>query len=497
MASRTNTERKPTIEDVIAALASSEDVDEAMARAAKAIAGAQEASLVQIWAGATPAELVCRGMWLEGGQCPADPPAERRGRSDLDAVLNGADMVVWGAGQEPDETTAAILGRCAASRLVTVAARVNGHAAGAITLAQNAPSAKPNAAERRRLETLAQLLGAALRTTTERPADAAAARQIAALQAGSRAVASLVESDQAVEAIKAQIAALVGVAGCGVRVLLRADPDAYTEFPPRGADNGRAGLALESPTDLEERALAERRTISAATAGALCLATPLLLRSAPLGFLTLTARRDQPLSPGEVAAVEALAQQVCLALDMARLRRAVQRLTTIDTLTGLKNREFLFERLTAEIARARRYREPLSFVLVDLDDFAAFNARYGNREGNRLLRTAANLVMASVRTDVDVVCRFGGEEFAALLPSTLPTANGAGVVAERIRRTIDATQFRDEHDKRLGHITVSLGVAGFPVHAEDGEDLVALAGEALRAAKAAGKNRVGLYGQRR
>ena len=227
------------------------------------------------------------------------------------------------------------------------------------------------------------------------------------------------------------------------------------------------------------------------------LATPLSSRGAPLGFLTLISGRERQLSPGEVLAVESLAQQVCLALDVARLRRAVQRLTTIDTMTGLRNREFLFERLAAEIARAKRYREPLALILVDFDDFAQFNAKHGNREGNRLLRTAANLVKTSVRADIDVTCRFGGEEFAVLLPNTLAAARGAGIVAERIRGTIEATQFRDDYDNRLSHMTVSLGVAGFPVHAEDGEDLIGLACEALQAAKAAGKNRVGLYSLQR
>ncbi len=103
----------------------------------------------------------------------------------------------------------------------------------------------------------------------------------------------------------------------------------------------------------------------------------------------------------------------------------------------------------------------------------------------------------SVREDIDIVCRFGGGEFAILLPNTLAVAGEAGTVAERLRRTIEATHFHDDYDNRLGHVTVSVGVAGFPAHAEDEDDLVNLAGEALHAAKAAGKNRVGLYSLQR
>lgn len=485
------------IADVVAAVTSSPDTGEAMARAAHAIAGAEDATLVEIWGGLSPRELVRRGAWCDDAARATRLAKDAGGRADLQAVLNGTDVVEWRAGLDPPDGTSALLETLSATRLVTLAARVDGNTAGALTVVQRGPSAKTTAAERKRFGTLAQVLAGPLHAAGAHDTDEAAARQIAALQAGSRAVVSLVESDQAVDAVRQQIAALVGGADCRVRVLLRTEADAYTEFPPRGAADGPGGLEFEGASDIEERALAERRTVTAATPGTVRLATPLLLRGAPLGFLTLVSGRERPLSAGETGAVEALAQQICLALDVARLRRAVERLTTIDTMTGLRNREFLFERMAAEIARAKRYREPLSLLLVDFDDFARFNASHSNREGNRLLRTAANLVKTCVRTEVDVVCRFDGEEFAILLPNTPPIAQGAGVVAERIRTAIETTEFHDDLDRRLSRMTVSLGVAGFPTHAEDGEDLIGLACEALQAAKAAGKNRVGVYNLQR
>jgi diguanylate cyclase (GGDEF)-like protein len=325
----------------------------------------------------------------------------------------------------------------------------------------------------------------------------ATVRQVESLRDAVHAVVNILDSQQAVEAIKAQIAALVGGDQCRVRVFLLSAQNGYTEFPPRPDDDAAKELESEGPTELERRAIREGRTLAASTPGAVRLATSLQLRGAPLGYLSLIAGRSDPLDSGEIAAAETLAQHICLALDIARLRRSVQSLTTVDTLTGLRNREFLFERLAAELARAKRYSEPLSLVRMDVDDFTTFNAAHGNREGNRLLRTAANLVKMSVREDIDIVCRFGGGEFAILLPNTLAVAGEAGTVAERLRRTIEATQFHDDYDNRLGHVTVSVGVAGFPAHAEDEDDLVNLAGEALHAAKAAGKNRVGLYSLQR
>lgn len=337
----------------------------------------------------------------------------------------------------------------------------------------------------------------AVATVSAGEASDATVRQVESLRDAVHAVVNILDSQQAVEAVKAQIAALVCGDQCRVRVFLLSAQDSYIEFPPRPEDDAAKELESEGLTELEGRAIREGRTLTARDPGVVRLAAPLQLRGAPLGYVSLIAGRTDPLDSGEIAAVETLAQHICLVLDIARLRRSVQSLTTVDTLTGLRNREFLFERLAAELARAKRYSEPLSLVRIDVDDFTAFNEAHGNREGNRLLRTAANLMKMSVREDIDIVCRFGGGEFALLLPNTLAVAGEAGAVAERLRGAIEATQFHDDRDNRLGHVTVSVGVAGFPAHAEDEDDLVNLAGEALHAAKAAGKNRVGLYSLQR
>jgi diguanylate cyclase (GGDEF)-like protein len=534
---RTGTTRQKATAGVVEALASSTDADEALGRAAAAITAAEKASLVQIWAAHGTDGFVCRAVWAEdatgrdGEQSePVGALADLAWRPDLLAVLEGAELVEWRAGGRLPDDALALLVAFFAARLFTLPVRVDDAIVGALTVVQDGSSSKSTAAQRNRLAALAKLLSDPLRplvveekeapakgqadappvvefedeasaeqTAGPRAADQAAetvARQVAALRDAAHAVVTILDADQAVAAVKAHIATLVGGRECRVRVFLLTPPEGYAEFPPRPADDGAKGHRAEGPADLERRAIAEGRTLTAMTPGAVRLASPLRLRGAPLGYLTLIAGRTDPLTPTEIAAVETLAQQICLALDIARLRRAVQGLTTVDTLTGLRNREFLFERLTAEMARAKRYGESLSLLRMDLDDFTAFNAAHGNREGNRLLRTAANLVKMSIREDVDVVCRFAGGEFAILLPNTLAAAGAAGIVAERLRSTIETTQFHDDYDNRLGHVTASLGVAGFPAHAEDVDDLVNLTGEALRAAKAAGKNKVGLYSQR-
>ena len=506
MSSRPRLGPQQTIAAVVAALTSSRDPARALAGAAEAIAAATDASRVEIW-GESGGTLTCRAVWARGqarrsgGTKTRKAPDQLRvgtvadvvKRPDLGAVLDGAEMVVWRPGDDLPDAAKAELETHASTRLATVALRVSDQVVGALTLAQTGPTAKLTLAEKRRFALCSKLLAGALRTLDHAEAADAATRQTGALRAAGRAVADLLESEQAVAAVTDQIGTLVDGRECRVRVFLHTDFGTYAEFPPRPKDEGENGPGSADPNDLERRAIEQRRTLTVSTKRAVRLATPLLLRGAPLGYLTVIAGRSRPLTRGEIESIETLAQQICLVLDIARLRRTVQRLTTVDPMTGLKNREFLFERLAAEIVRAQRYKEPLSLVLIDFDDFARFNASHGNREGNRLLRAAANLVRMTIRDDVDVACRFGGPEFALLLPDTQAIANGAGVVAERIRRLIETTHFHDDDDNRLGHMTVSLGVAGFPLHAEDAEDLVSLAGEALRAAKAAGKNRVGLY----
>ncbi len=186
----------------------------------------------------------------------------------------------------------------------------------------------------------------------------ATVRQVESLRDAGHAVVSILDSQQAVEAVKAQIAALVGGDQWRLRVFLLSAQDSYIEFPPRPEDDAAKELESEGPTELERRAIREGRTLTARNPDAVRLAAPLQLRGAPLGYLSLIAGRADPLGSGDIAAVETLAQHICLALDIARLRRSVQSLTTVDTLTGLRNREFLFERLAAELARAKRYTEP-------------------------------------------------------------------------------------------------------------------------------------------
>ncbi len=165
-----------------------------------------------------------------------------------------------------------------------------------------------------------------------------------------------------------------------------------------------------------------------------------------------------------------------------------------DGLTGLYNYRIFREYLEQEVLRSERHGTALSLVMVDLDDFKAYNDVHGHEAGNEVLVAVAGLLGQSLRR-MDVVARYGGEEFALILPATPKT--DARAVAERAREAIESHGFVRPGAAGGGRITASFGVATLPADAPDAGDLVRHADRAMYVAKAYGKNQVQLYGKSR
>ena len=160
-------------------------------------------------------------------------------------------------------------------------------------------------------------------------------------------------------------------------------------------------------------------------------------------------------------------------------------LAITDPLTGLYNRRYLQEELSREVARARREGSHVSVIVGDLDDFKGYNDQFGHLEGDRLLSEIASVILRNTR-QMDLVARFGGEEFVIMLPST--TKQEACQVAERIRKDVESLT-SDTHDYKL---TITQGIATFPDDARDELQLLSRADRAMYEAKSLGKNRTSI-----
>ena len=176
--------------------------------------------------------------------------------------------------------------------------------------------------------------------------------------------------------------------------------------------------------------------------------------------------------------------------DLMRKTAELERLCNTDPLTGLANRRSLREALDAELTRSARYGRTLSFAMLDVDRFKHLNDSYGHPAGDHVLIRLGALLSESVRKN-DIVGRYGGEEIAMVLPET--GLHGAGILAERIRRSISEQRFMWEGE--LLNVTASIGVATIGVgQAETADALIRAADRALYRAKTAGRDRVVLAG---
>jgi diguanylate cyclase (GGDEF)-like protein len=167
-----------------------------------------------------------------------------------------------------------------------------------------------------------------------------------------------------------------------------------------------------------------------------------------------------------------------------------EQLAITDPLTGLYNRRFLEDRLQEEFSRGERQQQSFCVLLADLDSFKIYNDLCGHLAGDKVLRKVAEIMRLSAR-DMDVVTRYGGEEFCLILPGT--GKKESVFVGERIRRAIEAESFPGESHLPLGRLTASIGIATFPADGVTTNELIHAADLALYGAKQSGRNRLVLY----
>ena len=231
-----------------------------------------------------------------------------------------------------------------------------------------------------------------------------------------------------------------------------------------------------------------------------CLLVPLIFRDEVTGCLELVEKRHlRRFTADERQLASALAALAAAAIQNARLYGDVEHLAVTDGLTGLRNYSYFCARLAQEVARAQRYDLPLSLLVIDIDDFKAYNERFGHSAGDALLRQLVGVLQSQVRQDIDLIARYrsGGADFAVILPSTGAQGgraaadsgpDAARTLGERIRISIESETFGA--DPGFPVVTVGIGVASMPGHATTADDLADEADRVLSRAKQLGKNRV-------
>jgi diguanylate cyclase (GGDEF)-like protein len=222
------------------------------------------------------------------------------------------------------------------------------------------------------------------------------------------------------------------------------------------------------------------------------LAIPLVIKDKLLGVLDIETTEKREFRDMDIDMFRSIANQIAITIDHANYVSQVQVQAITDGMTGLYNYRYFRTCLLQEFKRAKRYERPLAFLMMDIDWFKMYNDHYGHQKGDVILRKIANLIHSAVR-DVDIVVRYGGEEFAVILPET--SIYDATVIAERIRKNVAEFPFEHYETQPLGFLSVSIGIAGFPRDATNDVELIQHADSALYAAKDANRNCIRVFYQ--
>jgi diguanylate cyclase (GGDEF)-like protein len=214
---------------------------------------------------------------------------------------------------------------------------------------------------------------------------------------------------------------------------------------------------------------------------------PLRARGQIIGAFRVACRRKQAFDFEDFEVLQRCADLTAVAVETQRLLLTTKKMAEVDGVTGVFNHRHFLALVDQEVSRSHRTSRPVALLMIDIDNFKAFNDTHGHQAGDEVLRHVAQVASGTLRRS-DAVARYGGEEFAAILQDS--DADGAVAVAEKVRSAVEKTPLVLQAVPHPLRVSVSIGVASCPADAGSAAELVAAADRGLYRAKRGGKNRV-------
>lgn len=386
--------------------------------------------------------------------------------------------------------------------VIAVPLLIGGHLIGVIGVVDSNPDRKFTSSDQRLLTLFGQQAAIAIQNARLFEAEQSRSREAETLRRAGAAVAATLDQNQAIEKILEQLYRVVPYDSASVQLLGQgflevvggrgwSDQDVVVGMRvPVPADNPNTQVIQDKRSvvvDDTSRHYPHFRQSHLSSHIRSWLGTPLVIQEQVIGMLAVHKKDANFYTPNHARLIMAFADHVAIAIENARLFAEVQTKAITDSLTDLYNRRGLFELGQRELDRLRRFERPLAAIMLDIDYFKEVNDTHSHAIGDQVLKELAARCRAHLR-EIDILGRYGGEEFAILLPET--DQIDAYRVAERIRKHMTETPVQTTHGPIS--ITISLGVAAAAPDTLDLAILLDQADTAMYSAKQTGRNRVAL-----